>query len=356
MVNDNSKDNIAESEDKDIFYKLINSKNNKEKTRVLENFWLNEKREPKENIKIIRKGAEILEKGIDKEKIIALQVISRTSGFSLSDQLEEIFKMSGAKKVKNKETVSYDELKDIINKCLKFLTDQNGNLRFAAANTLDYLKSDISKADHEKTYKKILNLRKTVNDKRRKTIEYCIEKFRPRDISFMGDMINANYGKIVNNFDPKVKEIWKENEGLAEELGDAYYDSVLRESEEFIKKDTKENIGYNMFVDGIRVGLDIITPLLDEEMQEKVKDKIEQMLNKRAFAEKMGENLWNEGAYAKTLNTNDPNFQEKMKYFEEKHNEIKNLNCKNCNKPIGKHNLYWHEGLCNDCFFNKHDM
>ena len=31
MVNDNSKDNIAESEDKDIFYKLINSKDNKEK-------------------------------------------------------------------------------------------------------------------------------------------------------------------------------------------------------------------------------------------------------------------------------------------------------------------------------------
>jgi len=116
MLNDNSKDNIAESEDKDIFYKLINSKDNKEKTRVLENFLLNEKREPKENIKIIRKGAEILEKGTDKEKIIALQVISRTSGFPLSDQLEEIFKMSGTKKVKNKETVSYDELKDIINK------------------------------------------------------------------------------------------------------------------------------------------------------------------------------------------------------------------------------------------------
>ena len=70
----------------------------------------------------------------------------------------------------------------------------------------------------------------------------------------------------------------------------------------------------------------------------------------------MGKNLWNEGAYAKTLNTDGPNLQEKMKYFEEKPNETKNLNCKNCNKLIGKHNLYWHEGLCNYCFFDKHDM
>ena len=345
-----------ENSKQDIFERIINSKDNKEKVRILENFWLNEKREPNENIKIIRKGIDILEKGTDKEKIIALQVISRTSGFPLSDQLEKIFKVSGTKTIKDKETVSYDELKNVINKCLEFLTDKNGNLRFAAANTLDYLKSNLSKADHEKTYKRILSLRETINDKRRKTIEYCIEKFRPRDISFIEDIINANYGKIVNNFDPKVEEIWEDNKGWAEKLGNAYYDSVLKESEEFIKKDTKENVGYNMFVDGIKVGLDIIMPLLDEEMQEKAKDKIEQMLTKRAFTEQMGENLWNEGAYAKTLNTNDPNFQEKMKYFEEKPNEVKDFNCKNCNKPIGKHNLYWHENLCNDCFFDKHSM
>mgnify|MGYP001583433438 FL=1 len=348
--------NFINSEDEDIFYKLINSKDNKEKVRILENSWLNEKRESKDNIRIIIKGIEILNKGTDKEKIIALQVISRTSGFLLSDQLEEIFKISGAKISKGRETVSYNELKVIITKCLEFLTNQNGDLRFAAANTLHYLKSDLSKADHEETYKKILNLRKTINGKRRKTIEYCIEKFRPRDVSFMEDINNANYGKMVNNFDPETEKIWKENEIWAEKLGDAYYDSVLKESEELIKKDTKENVGYNMFVDGIKVGLDIIMPLLDEEMQEKAKDKIEQMLTKRAFTEQMGENLWNEGAYAKTLNTNDPNFQEKMKYFEEKPNEVKDFNCKNCNKPIGKHNLYWHENLCNDCFFDKHSM
>ena len=67
----------------------------------------------------------------------------------------------------------------------------------------------------------------------------------------------------------------------------------------------------------------------------------------------MGKGLWNEGAYAETINPNDPNFQEKIKYFEEKPNEVKDINCKNCSKLIGKHNLYWHEGLCNDCFFDR---
>jgi len=104
MTNDNLEDNSIKSENKkDIFYRLINSKDNKEKIRILENFWLNEKRESQENVKIIRKGMEILEKGTDKEKIIALQVISRTNGFPLSDQLEEIFGMSGVKDFKKKD-------------------------------------------------------------------------------------------------------------------------------------------------------------------------------------------------------------------------------------------------------------
>src|SRR3989344_9588405 len=125
MEDNNPEENLVKIDDKkDIFHRLINSKDNKEKTKILENFWLNEKRDPKENIKIIRKGVEILDNGTDKEKIIALQVISRTSGFPLSDQLEEIFNISGSKNVKYRETVSYDELKDIIDKCLRFLTDK----------------------------------------------------------------------------------------------------------------------------------------------------------------------------------------------------------------------------------------
>jgi DNA-binding ferritin-like protein (Dps family) len=54
--------------------------------------------------------------------------------------------------------------------------------------------------------------------------------------------------------DDEVKKIWKENEKRAEKLADAYYDSVI---ENYPKnKSSKENFGYNTFIDGIRLGLD----------------------------------------------------------------------------------------------------
>ena len=34
-----------------------------------------------------------------------------------------------------------------------------------------------------------------------------------------------------------------------------------------------------------------------------------------------GESIWSEGVYAKTLSTIDPNFQERMKHFDEKKDE-----------------------------------
>ena len=80
-----------------------------------------------------------------------------------------------------------------------------------------------------------------------------------------------------------VKKIWKANEKYAERLGNAYYDSVI-ENYKFIKKDSNENFGYNTFVDGIRLGLDIIIPLLDEGSQEKVIEKINSMIEIRKKA------------------------------------------------------------------------
>jgi hypothetical protein len=68
------------------------------------------------------------------------------------------------------------------------------------------------------------------------------------------------------------------------------------------------------------------------------------------------DSIWSKGSYIKSLDTNSPDFQERMKYFEEKSDEKKEHKCKKCNKSIGKHNLYWHEGMCNDCFFDAHNM
>lgn len=82
--------------------------------------------------------------------------------------------------------------------------------------------------------------------------------------------------------DDKTKRVWKENEGLAERLAQAYYDSCIENyPKPQTKRDSKENFGYNTFMDGIRLGLDITLPMLSPEMQGRVKGKIESMLKLR---------------------------------------------------------------------------
>ena len=66
------------------------------------------------------------------------------------------------------------------------------------------------------------------------------------------------------------------------------------------------------------------------------------------------ENFWSEWDYIKDIDGNDPDLEERMKYFDEENDSQKEFNCKKCNRLIGKHNLYWHEGMCNECFFNKY--
>ena len=68
------------------------------------------------------------------------------------------------------------------------------------------------------------------------------------------------------------------------------------------------------------------------------------------------EELWSEGGFIKSINPNDPDFKEKMKYFEQDPNEELKFSCKKCNKKIGIHNKKWHEEMCNACFFNEHNM
>ncbi|MFH1433228.1 MAG: hypothetical protein ABIG84_08520 [archaeon] len=83
--------------------------------------------------------------------------------------------------------------------------------------------------------------------------------------------------------DRKTIEIWKKNEMIAKELGDAYYESVIRNyKRDQLKNDSRLNFGYNTFIDGIRTGLDILMPLLDDKMREMVKEKMKDMINTRS--------------------------------------------------------------------------
>lgn len=87
--------------------------------------------------------------------------------------------------------------------------------------------------------------------------------------------------------DDRAKKIWKENEKRAEDLAQAYYDYALDIfDKEVIKKDSKMNFGLNTFCVGIKVGLDIIMPLLDDEMLEIVKEKIRGMVKVREINER----------------------------------------------------------------------
>ena len=82
--------------------------------------------------------------------------------------------------------------------------------------------------------------------------------------------------------DDRTKAVWKENEKTAEELARAYYDHVIENYNlGQVKKHSKENFGFNTFIDGIRLGLDVIMPLLDEDLKKKVNEKIDSMVASR---------------------------------------------------------------------------
>ncbi len=84
----------------------------------------------------------------------------------------------------------------------------------------------------------------------------------------------------------RTEKIWKDNQKLADELGLAYYDFILKEYKKPAAKDSKENLGFNTFCDGIRLGLDTVMPLLDDFEIKAAKRKINDMLEIRREAKK----------------------------------------------------------------------
>ena len=84
--------------------------------------------------------------------------------------------------------------------------------------------------------------------------------------------------------DDKTKSIWSANERVAEVLAKVYYEHVIKNyNQEEIKKSSMEDFGFNTFVDGIRLGLDILLPLLDEKTKNEVDKKIISMIEFRKW-------------------------------------------------------------------------
>ena len=95
---------------------------------------------------------------------------------------------------------------------------------------------------------------------------------------------NGASEEIIKNMlsDKKTNKIWSENKKIANELAYAYYDYLLKEYKKIkTNKDSKENFGFNMFAEGINLGLDVIMPLLDEEKHKEVLEKIRGMVRRR---------------------------------------------------------------------------
>lgn len=151
--------------------------------------------------------------------------------------------------------------------------------------------------------------------------------------------------------DDATKKVWEENEKISEELADAYYDELIKDYKKVSRNDSKENFGYNTFADGIRLGFDIVTPLLDETMQLRVKEKVKQMLT-RSAERKGGDSLWSKGYFAQSMSGEE--MEQKKKTIHMKHDEDMNYNCKSCNKKISAHNRDWHNNMCDDCFNKKY--
>ena len=82
--------------------------------------------------------------------------------------------------------------------------------------------------------------------------------------------------------DPRTIEIWEKNKALAEVLGEAYFGSVLESYEpKTFKKEDDENFGFTLFCEGANLGLDMATPFLDDDQLNAMKEKIDELIEKR---------------------------------------------------------------------------
>lgn len=88
--------------------------------------------------------------------------------------------------------------------------------------------------------------------------------------------------------DHRTIEIWEQNKELANSLGKAYYKPTLKSyDKKNVKKDSKENLGFNLFCDGINLGLDTTMPFLDDEKLVQTKNKIAELIETRKKLKEM---------------------------------------------------------------------
>jgi hypothetical protein len=88
--------------------------------------------------------------------------------------------------------------------------------------------------------------------------------------------------------DPRTVQIWDKNKKLATSLGGVYFESVLKSYGGMAKKESKENLGFNCFCEGINCGLDLAMPFLDDAGLDNVKKKISELIETRKKMSALG--------------------------------------------------------------------
>lgn len=81
----------------------------------------------------------------------------------------------------------------------------------------------------------------------------------------------------------QVEKVLRENRRLSTKLADTYYDSLLKKSKNVLKKDSKENFGYNTFIAGIELGLDMVLPLVDAMTRKEIREQMQWMMVMRTL-------------------------------------------------------------------------
>ena len=215
--------------------------------------------------------------------------------------------------------------------------------------------------DIEKEIKKFqewYNHTRKQSDTRKTPAEMYKEIYKEDPLKKPNEINRTINFRLNQNYDNELDEFKKEAIEIAEEI---FENEIWKDA----KKDTKEVSKKEACKSMFSLGFLTYIKLMDEQaedFQKKTKEnpeKFEKAMNEFSKIIKKDEenkDLWNENSFVETLDTNDPNYEERMKYFKENPNDPKEYNCKQCKKPIGKHNLYWHEGMCNNCFFDKHGM
>lgn len=211
---------------KDIIKQLSEEKDYKERAKILDKFRdYQSKKDNYDNlIEIYKEAISLLDLGNDKEKEISLRVIGNIYNlFPLPTLLSE--------SDDSQSYLNYDDLYDLTFKLLELLINDNGNIRIAAANSINHIRGFIDNDSYVTLYFDLLSLKNNADKDKAKSIIFCLDKiFSPMldmaiDMSYPEEVKRVKIG-LVGNVSRNIKKIARDVEFNANKM--------IKETEKYI--------------------------------------------------------------------------------------------------------------------------